>query len=122
MPEDDLVALYNMAHLFVFPSKHEGFGLPPLEAMACGAPTLGANASSLPEVIGWSEALFDPHSPANMATKISQALLDSDFREKLKAHASEQVKKFSWDASAVKAIAALENLHALNTSKLSPIQ
>ena len=116
-PEDDLVALYNMADLFVFPSKHEGFGLPPLEAMACGAPTLGANASSLPEVIGWSEALFDPYSPSNMATKISQALLDPDFRIKLKAHGIEQVKKFSWDASAVKAIAALEGLHALNADK-----
>jgi glycosyltransferase involved in cell wall biosynthesis len=117
MPDDDLVALYNMADLFVFPSKHEGFGLPPLEAMACGAPTLGANASSLPEVIGWKEALFDPHSPADMAAKISQALLDSGFRNKLKAHAAEQVKKFSWDASANKAIAALESLHASNTSK-----
>ena len=117
MPDDDLVALYNMADLFVFPSKHEGFGLPPLEAMACGAPTLGANASSLPEVIGWSEALFDPYSPADMAAKISQALLDDGFRNKLKAHAAEQVKKFSWDASAVKAIAALEGLQALNASK-----
>ncbi len=117
MPDDDLVALYNMADLFVFPSKHEGFGLPPLEAMACGAPTLGANASSLPEVIGWSEALFDPHSPANMAEKMSQALLDPAFRNKLKAHGTEQVKKFSWDASAVKAIAALEDLHKLDTSK-----
>jgi glycosyltransferase involved in cell wall biosynthesis len=117
MPEDDLVALYNMADLFVFPSKHEGFGLPPLEAMACGAPTLGANASSLPEVIGWNEALFDPYSPSDMANKISQALLDSDFRAKLKAHGIEQVKKFSWDASAVKAITALEGLHAQNASK-----
>jgi glycosyltransferase involved in cell wall biosynthesis len=117
VPDEDLVALYNMADLFVFPSKHEGFGLPPLEAMACGAPTLGSNTSSVPEVIGWSEALFDPHSPANMATKISQALLDNGFREKLKTHASEQVKKFSWDASAVKAIAALEGLHAQNASK-----
>ena len=117
MPEDDLVALYNMADLFVFPSKHEGFGLPPLEAMACGAPTLGANASSLPEVIGWSEALFDPHSPAHMAEKMSQALLSPAFRTQLKAHGIEQVKKFSWDGSALKAIAALESLHVLNATK-----
>ena len=117
VPDDDLMALYNMADLFVFPSKHEGFGLPPLEAMACGAPTLGANTSSLPEVIGWSEALFDPHSPANMAEKISQALIDPAFRAKLKAHGIEQVKKFSWDASAVKAITALESLHAQNAAK-----
>ena len=117
MPDEDLVALYNMADLFVFPSKHEGFGLPPLEAMACGAPTLGANASSLPEVIGWREALFDPHNPADMAAKISQALMDDGFRSKLKTHAAEQVKKFSWDASAVKAIAALEGLHASHATK-----
>jgi glycosyltransferase involved in cell wall biosynthesis len=117
MPEDDLVALYNMADLFVFPSKHEGFGLPPLEAMACGAPTLGANASSLPEVIGWDEALFDPNSPSDMATKISHVLLDTAFRSKLKAHGIAQVKKFSWDTSALKAIAALENLHEQNATK-----
>jgi glycosyltransferase involved in cell wall biosynthesis len=119
VPDDDLVALYNMADLFVFPSKHEGFGLPPLEGMACGAPTLGANTSSLPEVIGWDEALFDPHSPSDMAKKMSQALLDTTFRAQLKAHGIEQVKKFSWDASALKAIAALENLHALNTPQPS---
>jgi glycosyltransferase involved in cell wall biosynthesis len=117
VPEDDLVALYNMADLFVFPSKHEGFGLPPLEAMACGTPTLGANASSLPEVIGWRDALFDPHSPTDMAEKMSRALLDTAFRGKLKAHGIEQVKKFSWDASALKAIDAFENLHAQNMSK-----
>ena len=117
VPDDDLVALYNMADLFVFPSKHEGFGLPPLEAMACGAPTLGANASSLPEVIGWDEALFDPFKPAHIAEKMTQALVNEGFRAKLKAHGIEQVKKFSWDASAIKAIAAFENLHAQNASK-----
>lgn len=117
VPDDDLVALYNMADLFVFPSKHEGFGLPPLEAMACGTPTLGANASSLPEVIGWDEALFDPYQPASIVAKMTQALVDKGFREKLKAHGIEQVKKFSWDASAFKAISAFEHLHAQNTSK-----
>jgi glycosyltransferase involved in cell wall biosynthesis len=117
VPDDDLVALYNMADLFVFPSKHEGFGLPPLEAMACGAPTLGANASSLPEVIGWDDALFDPFKPSHIAEKMTQALVDEGFRAKLKAHGIEQVKKFSWDASALKAISAFENLHAQNASK-----
>lgn len=116
VPDDDLVALYNMAQLFVFPSKHEGFGLPPLEAMACGAPTLGSNTSSVPEVIGWDEALFDPLSPQSMADKMAQALLDDGFRAQLKAHALQQVKKFSWDASAKSAIAALEALHASNVA------
>lgn len=115
VPEDELVVLYNMATLFVFPSKHEGFGLPPLEAMACGVPTLGSNTSSVPEVIGWSEALFDPNSPSNMAEKMTQALLDDGFRSTLKVHALMQAKQFSWDTSAVKAIAALEGLHARNS-------
>jgi glycosyltransferase involved in cell wall biosynthesis len=114
VPDDDLVTLYNMAQLFVFPSKHEGFGLPPLEAMACGAPTLGSNTSSLPEVIGWDKALFDPSSPQSMASKMTQALEDEVFRFQLKEHALKQVKNFSWDASAKRAIAALEGLHASN--------
>src|SRR5208283_3120997 len=58
--DDDLLKLYNTCALFVFPSLHEGFGFPPLEAMACGAPVIGANTASLPEVIGLHEALFDP--------------------------------------------------------------
>ena len=120
VPDDDLVALYNMAQLFVFPSKHEGFGLPPLEAMACGAPTLGSNTSSLPEVIGWDEALFDPLLPQSMADKMAQALQDEGFRTQLKAHALQQVKKFSWDASAKSAIAALEALHASNVAAAAP--
>jgi hypothetical protein len=82
--------------------------------MACGAPTLGSNCSSLPEVIGWDAALFDPLSPQSMADKMAQALLDEAFRAQLKAHALQQVKKFSWDASAQRAIAALEALHASN--------
>ena len=120
VPDDDLVTLYNMAQLFVFPSKHEGFGLPPLEAMACGAPTLGSNTSSLPEVIGWDEALFDPLSPESMADKMAQALQDDAFRMQLKAHALQQVKKFSWDTSAQSAIKALEDLHATNQSLVPP--
>ncbi|MBP9057446.1 MAG: glycosyltransferase family 4 protein, partial [Polaromonas sp.] len=114
VPDDDLVILYNIADLFVFPSKHEGFGLPPLEAMACGAPTLASNTSSLPEVIGWDQALFDPHSPPDMARKMEQALIDSAFRLSLKEHALNQVKNFSWDSSAKRAIAALEALHVKN--------
>jgi glycosyltransferase involved in cell wall biosynthesis len=82
--------------------------------MACGAPTLASNTSSLPEVIGWDQALFDPHSPPDMARKMEQALIDSAFRLSLKEHALNQVKNFSWDSSAKRAIAALEALHVKN--------
>lgn len=108
--DDELVALYSMATLFVFPSTHEGFGLPVLEAMACGAAVIGSNCSSVPEVIGMEEALFDPFSISSIAEKIEQGLQDHSFRERLLENALEQSKRFSWDASATKAIAAIESL------------
>ena len=107
VPDEDLVALYNLATLFVFPSLHEGFGLPVLEAMACGAPTLGSNTTSIPEVIGWAAALFDPTSPKAMAEKMARALSDETWRMQLREHGLQQTLKFSWDASAKVAIAAL---------------
>jgi glycosyltransferase involved in cell wall biosynthesis len=113
VPERDLVALYNMCSLFVFPSWHEGFGLPALEAMRCGAPVIGANTSSLPEVIGLVDALFDPHSDESIAAKIVQALTDGVFRADLIRHSNAQAKKFSWDESALRAIGAFEH-HLLN--------
>jgi glycosyltransferase involved in cell wall biosynthesis len=110
VPEDDLLALYNLCALFVFPSWHEGFGLPALEAMRCGAPVIGANTSSLPEVIGWDEAMFDPHSDEAMAETIQHVLSDAAFRAKLIEHGKVQSAKFSWDESARRAIAAMERL------------
>jgi glycosyltransferase involved in cell wall biosynthesis len=112
VPENDLVALYNLCKLFVFPSWYEGFGLPALEAMRCGAPVIGANTSSLPEVIGCEEALFDPHSDESIRDAIERALSDEAFREKLIRHSKTQAEKFSWDESARRAIAAMERLHA----------
>lgn len=77
--DEELIQLYNLCELFVFPSWHEGFGLPALEAMACGAPVIGANTSSLPEVIGLESALFDPFDVMQMRDKIVQALTDDAF-------------------------------------------
>ena len=102
--DDDLVTLYNTCSLFVFPSWHEGFGLPPLEAMSCGAPVIGANTSSLPEVIGWEEALFNPFDVHDMTRKIERALIDEIFRQRLLENAERQSRKFSWDDSARKAL------------------
>jgi glycosyltransferase involved in cell wall biosynthesis len=104
--DDDLIALYNLCHLFVFPSLYEGFGLPALEGMACGAPVIAANASSLPEVVGWEKALFDPRDPQAIAAKMQEALTDEGFRDALKKHGLEQAKRFSWEETARRALAA----------------
>ncbi len=116
VPNEDLISLYNSTTLFVFPSKHEGFGLPVLEAMACGAPVIGSNTTSIPEVIGLDNALFDPNSSKSITNKIQEALENHTFREKLKEHAKSQVKLFSWDISAK---LALKSIDAIFTKKVS---
>lgn len=108
VPDEDLVALYNLCTLFVFPSWHEGFGLPVLEAMQCGAPVIGSDRSSVPEVIGWDEALFDPYSDDAIARAMDRALRDGEFQSRLARHGIEQSRRFSWDLSAKRAIAAFE--------------
>lgn len=106
--DEDLISLYTEATLFVFPSKHEGFGLPALEAMACGAPVIGSNSTSIPEVIGLAEALFDPLSPQSIMEKMAHALRDESFRQQLRLHGLNQVRKFSWEECAQRALRALE--------------
>jgi glycosyltransferase involved in cell wall biosynthesis len=106
----DLVTLYNACAAFVYPSWYEGFGLPVLEAMRCGAAVIGANASSIPEVIGRPDALFDPHSAADMARLIEQVLTDDTFRAALRAWSTVQAAKFSWQDSARRAMAGLRGL------------
>lgn len=110
VPEADLLALYNECSLFVFPSLHEGFGLPALEAMACGRPTIGSNTSSLPEVIGWDEATFDPHDDTSIARLMQKALTDKKFNQSLERRARKQAKKFSWQQTAQSAWRALNGL------------
>lgn len=103
---------YNLAKVFAFPSWHEGFGLPALEAMRCGKAVVASNTSSLPEVIGRGDALFDPFDVRSIRDKLQQVLIDEVFRRQLEDHASEQVRKFSWDSSAEIAWAAFENVAA----------
>lgn len=110
--EEDLIALYHLCKAFVFPSWHEGFGLPALEAMSCGAAVIAANTSSLPEVIGREDALFDPLDDKSIAEKLTQVLTDSAYRAELIRHGLEQAKRFSWDESAKVAITAFERCHA----------
>lgn len=102
--DSDLNLLFNLARAFVFPSLHEGFGLPILEAMQCGIPAIGANKSSVPEVIGLDEALFDPLSVADIAEKMRLALADDLYRERLITHGLRHAATFSWEASAEKAL------------------
>ena len=108
--DEELVALYNLCALFVLPSFHEGFGLPALEAMACGTPAIGANATGIPEVFERADALFDPHKPASIADKVQQALTDEGFRESLREHGLRQAKKFTWESGARKALEAFEEI------------
>jgi glycosyltransferase involved in cell wall biosynthesis len=106
----DLLALYNTCSLFVLPSYHEGFGLPALEAMACGAPAIASNVASLPEVVGNPDALFDPDQPSDIARKIEHVLTDPDFRKSLSEGGLVQAKNFTWDRTARTAWSAFENL------------
>lgn len=108
----ELVALYNLCTLFVFPSLREGFGLPVLEAMACGAATIGSNRTSVPEVIARADALFDPQSVDDLAAKMHAVLTDAGLREDLRRHGLRQARNFSWEQSARRAIASFEHLHA----------
>ncbi|MCE8014242.1 glycosyltransferase [Halomonas daqingensis] len=110
VPEEDLINLYNLCTIFIFPSWHEGFGLPALEAMACGCPVIGSNTSSVPEVIGCEEALFDPFDVASIANKMQLVLTDNEFRVKLEQHGLNQARKFSWRRSAQLAIRAMEKV------------
>ena len=110
--DDTLLKLYNLCHLFVFPSLFEGFGLPILEAMSCGIPAIGSNSTSIPEVIGRSDALFDPTVPASIAAKITEVLQNPSFYRSLKQHAPIQAKKFSWERSARLALDAFRQFAA----------
>ena len=116
----DLADLYRSCELFVFPSLHEGFGLPALEAMMCGAAVIGSNTSSIPEVIGRSDAMFDPRALPEMTALMQRVLDDEPFRRSLKADGIERASRFSWDHSARVALDAMERLHASQVRPASP--
>jgi len=96
---DTLAALYRLATVFVFPSLYEGFGLPPLEAMASGTPVVTSNASSLPEVVGDAAVLVDPYSAESIAEGMQQVLGDEALRQSMSARGLARAREFSWEAS-----------------------
>lgn len=94
--EDELINLINSAHIYVFPSLYEGFGLPPLEAMQCGTPVAASNTSSVPEICGNNAIFFDPQSPEDIAAAIEKLLTDTMLYQKLVLAGLQHVKKFNW--------------------------
>jgi glycosyltransferase involved in cell wall biosynthesis len=100
IPDDDLVYLYNRSYALVQPSLLEGFGLPPVEAMACGTPVLYSRAGSLPEVIGDAGLAFDPTDITAMAEALRRLLADRALRDRLGRQALDRSRRFSWAATA----------------------
>ncbi len=100
IPEDVLPDLYAGAQLFVYPSLYEGFGLPVLEAMACGAPVITSSTSSLPEVAGEAALLVNPSHPEELAEAMQRALEDEPLRDELRAKGPAQAARFSWERAA----------------------
>lgn len=108
--DDELVALYNRASVFVYPSLYEGFGIPPLEAQACGCPVICSKMASLPEVGGDSVIYCDPYDKEDMTQKIKMILDDKDRQNELRQKGFENIRRFSWEESAKKMMETIERI------------
>jgi hypothetical protein len=109
--EKDLPAVYNMGSLFAFPSFYEGFGLPPLEAMACGCPVVSSNTSSMPEVLGDAALFFNPYHVEEMSLAIKQMLEDDNLRNKFRQKGLERAKFFTFEKMANRILDIFEMVH-----------
>ena len=110
IPVDELVALYNACHLFVYASLYEGGGLPIVEAMKCGAPVVASNTSSIPEYVGRADALFDPKDQASITESMQRVLTDDVLRRELACYGEEHSRSFSWDGVVNRAMQAYEQV------------
>jgi glycosyltransferase involved in cell wall biosynthesis len=110
IPEEDLVALYNLAKVFVYPSLYEGFGLPVLEAMACGTPVITSPCGSLPEVAGEAAVFVDPMDPEAICRAIIQVVTDEDKVRIMRKQGFDRVKLFSWQRAAKEMLQVYEKV------------
>lgn len=111
VPDEDLPGLYNGADLFVYPSLYEGFGLPPLEAMACGIPVITSNTSSLPEVVGNAGIMVDPLDVNKFAYSINEVLTNGALNMELRKKGLERAKMFSWEKCARETLKVYEGIY-----------
>lgn len=109
--DEDLPALYNAADLFVYPSLYEGFGLPPLEAMACGTPVITSNTSSLPEVVGDAGIMVDPYDVDGLADAMHKVLTNDGLREDMIKKGLKRAKMFSWEKCAKEMLDVYEEVY-----------
>jgi glycosyltransferase involved in cell wall biosynthesis len=110
VPYEDLARLYNAASCLTLPSHYEGFGLPPLEAMACGTPVVVSDRSSLPEVVGDAGLLIDPDSPEELSAALSRILDDSELRASLRQRGLARASEFSWAKAAHQTMAVYKRV------------
>jgi len=108
--EEDKAALYQQARAFLYPSMYEGFGLPPLEALACGVPVIGSNATSIPEIVGDAGSLVDPQDARAMAGALIAVVTEAQLHDTLSERALAQVARFSWEKCARETVAAYESV------------
>lgn len=111
---EELPILYAGAEFLIFPSLYEGFGLPPLEAMACGTPVIVSNVSSLPEVVGDAALLFNPYDVEEMARAMTRVLSEKGLSDSMRSKGLERAKQFSWESTAKNLLHVLDEVHTRN--------
>ncbi|MGC8873759.1 MAG: glycosyltransferase family 4 protein [Chloroflexia bacterium] len=120
VPDEDMVGLYNLALGVVYPSLYEGFGVPPLEGLACGTPVLTSNVSAMPEVVGDAAILVDPKDPASIADGLRRLIEDEELRRALRAAGPERARLFTWERAGRQLFDIVRRLLHRDRSSASP--